>query len=66
MKLSDLLIRNPQLILMLPRFDIGLGFGDKRVVDICKKHNVNFHPLECLFKSYLIGHTADSFGIRYD
>ena len=39
MKLSDLLISNPQLILMLPRFGIGLGFGDKRVVDICKKHN---------------------------
>ena len=41
MKLSDLLISNPQLILMLPRFGIGLGFGDKRVVDICKKHNVS-------------------------
>lgn len=41
MKLSELLICNPQLILMLPRFGIGLGFGDKKVSDICKKHNVS-------------------------
>ena len=33
MKLSDLLISNPQLILMLPRFGLGLGFGDKKVSD---------------------------------
>ena len=41
MKLSDLLISNPQLILMLPRFGLGLGFGDKKVSDICNAHDVS-------------------------
>jgi hypothetical protein len=29
-KLADMLNINPQLILMLPRFNIGLGFGEKK------------------------------------
>lgn len=39
-KLADLLNINPQLILMLPRFDIALGFGEKRVKDVCEENNV--------------------------
>ncbi|MFA6884764.1 MAG: hemerythrin domain-containing protein [Paludibacteraceae bacterium] len=36
MKLADMLNENPQLILMLPRFDIRLGFGEKRIREVCE------------------------------
>lgn len=39
-KLADMLNINPQLILMLPRFNIALGFGEKRVDEICQQNNV--------------------------
>ena len=39
-KLADLLSFNPQLILMLPRFGISLGFGEKRIKDVCEENNV--------------------------
>ncbi|MBO4804583.1 MAG: hemerythrin domain-containing protein [Paludibacteraceae bacterium] len=39
-KLTELLEVNPQLILMLPRFDMKLGFGEKRVGEICHASGV--------------------------
>lgn len=39
-KLEDLLKINPQLILMLPRFKMDLGFGDKKVHEVCKEKNI--------------------------
>lgn len=36
----ELLNYNPQLILMLPRFGMKLGFGEKRVGEICKMNDV--------------------------
>ncbi len=39
-KLEELLEANPQLILMLPRFKMKLGFGEKRVEEVCKEGNV--------------------------
>ena len=39
-KLEELLAINPQLILMLPRFDMELGFGEKRVDEVCRLSNV--------------------------
>ena len=39
-KLADLIAANYNLILMLPRFGISLGFGDKSVREICENHNV--------------------------
>lgn len=39
-KISDLLEFNPQLILMLPRFGMKLGFGEKRVDELCREYNV--------------------------
>ena len=57
-KLADMLNINPQLILMLPRFNIGLGFGEKRVEEVCQQNNVpvNLFLLLCnvyTFDSYI-------------
>lgn len=58
MKLADLISVNHNLILMLPRFGIPLGFGDKSVKEICRMNNVpaDFFLLVCnvyAFDSYL-------------
>jgi regulator of cell morphogenesis and NO signaling len=60
MKLADLISANHNLILMLPRFGIPFGFGDKRVVEVCAKYNVpaDFFLLICnvySFDSYIPG-----------
>ncbi|MDD4142684.1 MAG: hemerythrin domain-containing protein [Bacteroidales bacterium] len=39
-KLADLIAANYNLILMLPRFGLPLGFGDKKVKDICAEYKV--------------------------
>ena len=41
MKLADLISVNHSLILMLPRFGIPLGFGDKSVKEICLMNDVS-------------------------
>ncbi len=58
MKLSDILEKNPQLILTLPRFNIGLGFGEQSVKRVCEKNNlsVSLFLLICnvyTYKNYL-------------
>ncbi|MDR1459961.1 MAG: hemerythrin domain-containing protein [Bacteroidales bacterium] len=45
MKLSDLLFADYNLILILSRFGIKLGFGEKSVAEVCKKYNIS----PCLF-----------------
>ena len=35
MKMSDLVLNNTKLLLMLPRFDIKLGFGDAEALSYC-------------------------------
>jgi len=41
MKLSDLLFANYNLLLILSRFGIKLGFGEKSVENVCKQYNVS-------------------------
>jgi len=58
MKLADLIQANHNLILMLPRFGITLGFGDKSVAEVCSRNSVavDFFLLICnvySFNSYL-------------
>ena len=58
MKLADLISANHSLILLLPRFGIPLGFGDKSVVKVCTKYDVpaDFFLLICnvySFDSYI-------------
>ena len=40
-KMRDLVKDNSVLILVMGRFGISLGFGDKSVRDVCRMHNVN-------------------------
>lgn len=49
MRLSDLVAANHNLILMLPRFGISLGFGDKSVQEVCEMYHlpVDFFTLIC-------------------
>ena len=41
MKMADMIASNYDLILMLPRFGITLGFGEKTVKDVCREANVD-------------------------
>ena len=41
MKMAELVISNPKLMLTLSRFGIELGFGDHSVKEVCLKANVN-------------------------
>lgn len=54
MKLADLISANHDLILMLPRFGIPLGFGDKSVAEVCARHEVatDFFLLICNVYSF--------------
>ncbi|MBR6291887.1 MAG: hemerythrin domain-containing protein [Bacteroidales bacterium] len=49
MKMADMIATNYDLILMLPRFGIPLGFGDKSVKDVCRDCGVdeNFFLTVC-------------------
>jgi regulator of cell morphogenesis and NO signaling len=49
MKLADLIMINHNLIFMLPRLGIPLGFGDKSVAEVCAKYHVpvDFFLLVC-------------------
>ena len=40
-RMRDLVRDNSALILVMGRFGISLGFGDKSVRDVCRMHNVN-------------------------
>ena len=58
MKLADLISANHKLILMLPRFGISLGFGDKSVEEVCETYHIptDFFLLICnvyTFNDYL-------------
>lgn len=41
MKMADLIAYNNDLILLLPRFGISLGFGDSSVREVCKAYHVS-------------------------
>lgn len=58
MKLAEMVKANHNIILLLPRFGLPLGFGNSRVQDICKQHNIDedFFLLVCniyTFDDYL-------------
>lgn len=43
MKMADMIASNYDLILMLPRFGIHLGFGEKTVKEVCRDYGVDDH-----------------------
>ncbi len=52
-KIAELVISNPKLLLTLSRFGIELGFGDHSVKEVCEKANVSptFFLLICTLYS---------------
>ena len=54
MKMADMIASNYDLILMLPRFGIPLGFGDKSVKEVCREYGVdeNFFLTVCNIYSF--------------
>jgi regulator of cell morphogenesis and NO signaling len=54
MKLADVLKINHDLLIMLPRFGIEFGFGEKSIDEICKKYNVStsFFVMVCNVYTY--------------
>lgn len=57
MKMADMIASNYDLILMLPRFGISLGFGDKTVKEVCRENAVD----ENLFLTVCNIYTFDDF-----
>ena len=41
MKLSDVIFENRNLLLLLPRFGIPVGFGGKTIAQVCEEHGVS-------------------------
>ncbi len=54
MKLADLITANHSLVLLLPRFNISLGFGEKSVKEICDANGIStsFFLLVCNVYSF--------------
>lgn len=54
MKMADMIATNYDLILMLPRFGIPLGFGDQTVKEVCRARGVdeNFFLIVCNIYSF--------------
>lgn len=51
-KLADLISANRNIILILPRFGIELGFGDKSVHDVCQMYGVDTQMFLMVCKVY--------------
>lgn len=56
MKLADIIAANHNLILMLPRLGIALGFGDKSVQQVCQLHNISPSFVLLIFNAYTFDH----------
>lgn len=54
MKFSDLLNINPELILLLSRCNIPLGFGEKTVAEVCSEHDISPEFFLLICKVYTI------------
>ena len=57
-KMADMISSNPNLLIILPRLNIPLGFGEKNIAEVCKSRDisVNFFLLICniyTFDKYL-------------
>lgn len=42
-KMSDLICDNYSLLMVMSRFGLSLGFGDKSVKDVCEAQGVDYH-----------------------
>ena len=51
-KFAELLTNDRRLLQLLPRFGIGLGFGDRNVAQVCQMNNVNTDLFLMICKIY--------------
>ncbi|MCD8313094.1 MAG: hemerythrin domain-containing protein [Bacteroidales bacterium] len=54
MKLADLIELNYKLIALLPRFDIGLGFGEETLAEACEVHGINVASFILICNQYTV------------
>ncbi|MDR2129675.1 MAG: hemerythrin domain-containing protein [Odoribacteraceae bacterium] len=57
-KLSDLIHANYKLLMVLPRFNIKLGFEDQKVNEVCARYDISLHLFlmvcnVCTFEAYI-------------
>lgn len=52
LKMADIIHLNYQLLTILERFDISLGFGDKAIKVVCEENNVNVEFFLEIINSY--------------
>lgn len=51
-KLAELISENHKVLLLLPRFGIGLGFGDRSIEEVCQAHDVDSRLFVLICKVY--------------
>lgn len=56
-KLSDLICENYDLLLVITRFGISLGFGEKSIREVCEGNNVNTNTLMAVINALI--HRSD-------
>jgi regulator of cell morphogenesis and NO signaling len=65
MKLSDVIFENRNLLLLLPRFGIPVGFGGKTIAQVCEEHGVSTALFLFVCNVYCCeGFTADENPVR--
>lgn len=52
MKMADAIMINERLLLIIERFDISLGFGQKTISDICTEQQINKELLLIIMNAY--------------
>ncbi len=60
MKLADLIHTDYRLLLLLPRFGLNLGFGDKSVQECCKQHQISDKLFVMICNVYTSSHYLPS------
>ena len=69
-KMSDLICDNYSLLMVMSRFGLSLGFGDKSVKDVCEAQGVDYRTFLAVAnfiseeqKDYTYSEDEDSFSI---
>ncbi|NOX47133.1 MAG: hypothetical protein GXO89_09175, partial [Chlorobi bacterium] len=48
MEMTEAILNNPLILFVLERFEIGLGFEDKTVKEVCGEHKVSTSVFLCV------------------
>ena len=58
-KMSDLICENYNLLLVMSRFGLSLGFGDQTVQQVCERQGVHTGTFLAVVLDVRIGHIAE-------